>query len=109
MVAHLQPWNGVGLVRRAVLSPQFGCILRMLPVFGAVRVHVWLSLVSPAQVHGTKWLHRGTFRLGSCSQLCLPLQFGAVCGLVQYSPVLLRQPSGDGGSAPIKIFLRTAT
>ena len=22
----------------------------MLPVFGAVRVHVWLSLVSPAQV-----------------------------------------------------------
>ena len=56
-----------------------------------------------------KWdqvpLHRGTFRLGSCSQLCLPLQFGTVCGLVQYSPVPLRQPSGDGGSAPIKFFL----
>ena len=34
MVAHLQPWNGVGLVRRAVLSPQFGCILRCFRCLG---------------------------------------------------------------------------
>ena len=77
----------------------------MLPVFGAVE-SACVAQLGQSSSSGTKWLHRGTF---SCSQLCLPLQFGAVCGLVQYSPVPLRQPSGDGGSAPIKFFLRTAT
>ena len=82
----------------------------MLPVFGAVE-SACVAQLGQSSSSGTKWLHRGTFRLGSCSQLCLHASavWGCLWSGAVYSPVPLRQPSGDGGSAPIKFFLRTAT
>ena len=48
----IQPWNGVGLVRRAALSPQFMCTSDASGVWGCGSA--WFQLSE------TKWLHTST-------------------------------------------------